>query len=587
MDAMAALAGATQMQSALHLLATLQLTAPLYQQHCVVNDGDSFDFVVVGAGSAGSVLANRLSEAEHVSVLLIEEGGDPPLESTFPGLFPFLAGGQVDKKFVTEDDHKTHRCHRNHVGNLTSGSMLGGSSSLNYMFYVRGDPYDYERWAIAAQDPTWSWAGVLPYFIKSERLEDPTLLFSPYAINHGTSGYLGVTREYRNDTERYLEAVRELGYDVLWDVNGDRHLGFTPQLYTIAGGVRQSTAHSYLSPVRHRRNLCILKNTKATKIVFDKHNNAVGVEVKTQSGQQLTVRANQEVVVSAGAIMSPQLLMLSGIGPAEHLKQLGIPVRCDLPVGMNYQDHVVSLILFQMEKCYSPPKPQEQNFFPFPAFTGYIALDKSQPYPDSEIVNFIIQNDSGANTLICAFNYWFNFEICQKFHEASKGRNTLLATVNKLHPKSRGRVLLRSRNPDDYPKIDAGMFSEESDLDDMAKYMEEYARMVNTSYFRSVGAEIVDLKLSPCEGLTRWSREYWRCHAQCLMNTNYHYSGTCALGSVVDSRLRVRGARRLRVVDASVMPTITGGNTNAPVIMIAEKAADFIKEENDLFRKFK
>lgn len=493
-----------------------------------------------------------------------------------------MSGSQVDKNYTSEYDPKTQQCHRNRVANLTSGHMLGGSSGINYMFYVRGNPYDYNAWAAAAEDGTWSWPGVLPYFIKSERLDDEGLLFSPYGIFHGDSGYLGVTREFRKEVDRYLEAACELGHDVLVDINGDHYLGFTKQLFTIDRGLRQSAAYSYLHPIKYRKNLYVIKNSLATEILFDGNNNAVGVRVKTPNGRDLTVKATREVIISAGALNSPKLLMLSGIGPAEHLEELDIAVRKDLPVGLNYQDHVIILLSFKMERSNSPPAVPDQSFFPFPTFTGYVALDKRQRYPDYQVVNFVVPNNSDAPLSLCSFNLWFELDICQNLHDGGKGRNTLLSFINLLHPKSRGKLLIRSKNPEDPPLIYTGMYSDRSDIENLARYVEDYARMVNTTYFRRVGSEIIDLKLPMCAGLELWSREYWRCYVQCMMNTMYHYSGTCAMGSVVDARLRVQGVGGLRVVDASVMPTIIGGNTNAAVIMLAEKAADFIKEDNDL-----
>lgn len=494
-----------------------------------------------------------------------------------------MSGSRVDKNYTSENDERTQQCHRNRVSNLTSGHMLGGSSGLNYMLYVRGAPPDYARWAAAARDPAWSWPGVLSYFIKSERLEDPDLLNSPYKIYHGTDGYMGVTRENRSEINKFLAAFYEMGHEVLLDVNGDRHVGFTSPLFNIAHGERQSAAYSFLAPIVQRKNLFILKNTLVTEVILDKDNNAKGVKVKNPQGTILSFGARKEVILSAGAFRSPQLLMLAGIGPRDHLEELGIPIRSNIPVGLNYQDHVATFMSFKMGESVTPSAPPDKHLFPLPAFVGYVALDKHQKQPDYQVVNFVVPHDSDFPFNLCAVGYWFDYDICNNLRNGGKGRNTLFSTLNILHPRSRGRVRLRSRDPEAPPAVHTGMFSDERDLDDLAKYLEDHARIVNTTYFKSVGSEIIDLKLEMCRGLRPWSGPYWRCYARCVMNTMYHYAGTCALGGVVDARLRVRGVRRLRVADASVMPTLPGGNTHAPVLMIAEKAADFIKEDHRLF----
>ncbi|KAI8435572.1 hypothetical protein MSG28_003849 [Choristoneura fumiferana] len=573
MDAAAAVARVKAVQGAFQVLVMLQLTAIHWPEQ-----------TVLPVVPAGCVLANRLSESSHVRVLLIEAGGDPPFETMLPGLLAYIPETAQDWNFTEEYDKNRELYQKNLVMPLTQAKMLGGGSSMNYMFYVRGNPHDYQTWADTVDDQSWNYSNILPLFKKSEYMDDPGLLKSKYSKFHGTSGFLHVSRQPDHAVHDYEEMFRELGHKILPDVNGDETLGYGQPTYTIAKGVRQSTSFSFLRPVKHRHNLDVLKNTFATKILFDDSKNAIGVEALTEDHKKVVLMADKEVILSAGALNSPKLLLNSGIGPDAHLNSLGIKVISNLPVGQNLQDHPGTLVAYKFKKANEPPHPPNYARFPLPPLDGFVAFDKDQSYPDYQAIPFAIPNDSDGPLQFCSFNFGLEYDICQAIYEAGKGREMLFAVVNLLHPKSRGNVELQSTNPIDPPLVTVAALSDEADLEKLALALADFDKLRTSSYFKSVDGEFVDHKLPKCGGLEVGSREYWRCHVLSTRITMYHYSGTCAMGSVLDSRLRVRGVQRLRVADGSAMPNITSGNINAPIIMIAEKAAEMIKQDNN-YRK--
>lgn len=502
-----------------------------------------------------------------------------------PATMVFLKQSAHDWNYTAEFDKYTEKCHATANYDLVQGKMLGGTSSLNYYLYTRGSPADYDGWAEKLGDDTWTWKNVLPYFIKSEKLIAASVLNSPAKKYHGTEGNLGVSEDNRANVFEFFEAVKEMGHDVVTDINEETPLGYSPMLFTIAGTFRQSSALAYLNPAKDRPNLHVMKDTLVTKIVTDENKKAVGILALTKDGKTIKINSKKEVIVSAGALNTAKLLMASGIGPKEHLASLNIEVVADLPVGENLQDHVaVNIIDF-----FGSPSPPARGYpdphhNPASAVIGYVALDKSQKYPDYGTMNFLVDSGSSISEIFCASALGFKLEICDDISARGFGKRGVFNQIVHLKPKSRGRVSLRSGDVNDAPLVTPAYFSDESDLDDLVGYVEHFANIYKTSYYKNNKMELSELKFSKCTsgGVEVGSREYWRCYASCMMTGLRHWSGTSAAGTVLDARLRVRGVSALRVADASVMPDLPRGNTFAPVVMIGEKAADFIKEDYKL-----
>lgn len=486
---------------------------------------------------------------------------------------------RYDWNYTAEYDGYKDVCHLQSYYEFTLGKMLGGTSSLNYMIYHKGQPRDFNSWAELTKDESWKWENVLPYFLKSGRLEDPQLLGSTDKEYYGTDGYMGITRDHRPEIEKFLDAYRELGNDIVLDFNEHHHLGYATQTVTISGKSRQSSAFAFISPIKDRKNLHVLKNTLATKVIFSESKRAVGVEVRTQDGKTLNLKAKKEVILSAGTFNTPKLLMLSGVGPEEHLQSKNIEVVSNLPVGENLQEHVCVVIIDNLDQLTEPlPQPSPYEL-PGASFTGFVALDKSSNYPDYQVITYL--GSAEIMLFYCTFAFRFSDEICNAMYKQGVNRLQAFNEILNIAPKSRGKVLLKSTNPDDPPLVYNGFFTDKEDVEKLVDYVLDFIPVMNTTYYRSVNAVMSDADPA-CNEFPQGSRDYWRCYVMCVSSGLSHMTSTCPMGTVVDGRLRVNGVTGLRIADASVMPTITRGNPYGTVLMIGEKASDMIKKDHHL-----
>jgi len=519
-----------------------------------------YDYIIVGAGSAGCTLANRLSEDPQTSVLLLEAGGpDNKQEIHVPAAFSKLFKSPYDWEYYTEEEPNM----ANRKMYWPRGKALGGSSSINAMIYIRGHHHDYDSWRDAGNEG-WGYADVLPYFKKAENQERGP---SEY---HGVGGPLNVCdRRYTNPLSyAFVDACKELGIPANPDFNGTQNEGAGVFQTTQKNGARWSTVNAYLKPALRRPNLTVHTETQVARVVVE-HGRATGVSYM-QGGQIETALARREVLVCGGAINSPQILMLSGIGPADHLRAMGIEVVLDLPgVGENLQDHLVAGVQYHITKPISLNDAESLgNLFTYLLF-------KRGPLTSTvaESGAFVKTRDE-----LAAPDIQYHFApVLFRGHgfENIPGHGfTILPTL--LHPQGRGRIRLHSSDPFAHAAIHANYLSEEEDIRSLLAGMKLAHELAHTQAFAPfLGAEVEpsSWKASDSETL-----EVIRQKAE----TIYHPAGTCKMGSdslaVVDAQLRVRGIEGLRVVDASVMPTVVGGNTNAPTIMIAEKAADLLKQ---------
>jgi len=530
---------------------------------------ENFDYIVVGAGSAGCVLANRLSEDRDVRVLLVEAGGrDEHFYIHVPAAFMDIVNAEeIQWRYVSEPEPALN--HRRMW--QQRGRVLGGSSSINAMMYMRGNPLDYEQWA-ALGAKGWSFTEVLPYFRRSETYGGGADAW------RGGEGPLGVHRATMPSPlyEVFIEAGVQAGYPRNDDVNGARQEGFGPADSTVRKGRRSSAAVAYLHPVSGRPNLEIRTDTLVRRVIIEE-GRARGV-VLERGGARSEARAGREVVLSAGAINSPQLLMLSGIGPGAHLQEHGIAIECDLPgVGANLMDH---LCLYLQWECTRGGSVQPYARRPGRWWAGlqWMLFKRGAAASNQcEAVGFV-RSRPGVE--------WPDVQIdfipacLLEDGSVAPVAHGFMAHIGPLRPRSRGRIELASADPRHAPRIFFNYLSCEEDWEDMRTALALTREVHRQPAFDAWRGR----ELAPGDEVT--SAEAIDDFIRDTATTNFHVCGTCAIGTgpdaVVDSECRVHGVEGLRVADASVMPRIPSGNTNAPTIMIGEKVADLLRGRREL-----
>ncbi|KAM7349108.1 glucose dehydrogenase [FAD, quinone]-like [Cochliomyia hominivorax] len=569
-------------------------------------DNEIFDFIVVGGGTAGSVVANRLSENPNWNVALIEAGGMENFVNIVPALCAFTQVTDDTWKYKTVPQERACFGMYNNECFHPRGRILGGTSSINFMIYNRGNHHDFDKWAEAG-NYGWSYEEVLPYFRKSEMASLDGL--EQNIRYHNTSGPLSVEYvKYRTEiAHAFIDGALQAGHPYT-DYNGESQIGVSYVHATTKTGRRHSAYQAYIKPIMGERlNLKIFTYSHVTKILMDPETkSAYGVEF-IYTNTRYTFKARKEVILSASSFNSPQLLMLSGIGPREHLTELGIDVIQELPVGKTVYEHAShfgpTFLVNTTDQTMYMERVTPIDGLAFSAGSSNTRLSSigtvealtfikaptstlPEDWPDCEIIfasgSFASDDGTALKTGANLKNEIYE-KIYRPLEVARQEHYSVL--IMPFHPKSIGHVWLNSSNPFDAPMIDANYFENPDDVEVMLEGIKEAIRISQTPAMQQIGARLLNISIPGCESYTFGSDDYWRCSIRTMTYTLHHQVATCRMGpatdptAVVSPELKVHGIRKLRVVDVSVIPFPPTSHTNAAGFMIGEKAADMIRGE--------
>lgn len=551
-----------------------------------------YDFIVVGAGSAGAVIAARLAENPRWKVLLLEAGDNPPVESIIPGLQASLYMSKYSWQDITFEKYACSALF-NGFCFWTRGKMIGGTNGLNGMIYTRGNDHDYNLWEKQG-NPTWGWKTALKYFKLSERQTDKEILNDD--CYHSGNGKLFVSfydEKLPFLGEMLAEAYeKDLGLEYLRDLNANKYIGFGFTQGTIYNGERHTSARDFLS---NQPNLHVIENAIVSKIHIE-NGRACGVDFTYKNKTKLTAKTRREIVLSAGTIGSAQLLLLSGIGPKEQLNPLKIPVKANLPVGENLHDHASVVLFYEAHRSTAIPEAPTAIFDDMYNYivhrSGslrsesllnidvFLNTKNSSAYPDIEYTH----HSSKRNTSVPMIEGQQS-PIANKIKSVLAEADIFIVTVLVLRPKSRGRLSLRTNSIDDHPNLVANYFENDVDVETAVRGLKKHVELTSKKVFKDNEVKLIELPLPACAQYKFKSDDYFRCYVRQMSAPAFRIVGTSKMGpshdrtSVVDSKLRVIGIDGLRQGDAGIIPTVVGAGTNAATIMIGERCADFIKQD--------